>query len=175
VNKREDAYGGSVENRCRFALEVLAGISEEIGETRIGIRLSPYGSFQCSVDTNPVALFTYLLRQLSQRHPNLAYIHLGDFGAGTTPEEREAMVDLRKEWTGKCMVNIAGMTRAEAIEYVESGRVDLIAFARNFLANPDLPERLKKDLPLNRPDYSTMYTPEETGYTDYSFYNPITA
>jgi len=169
ANKRQDAYGGTIEKRCRFVLETIAAISATIGEHRTAIRFSPFGIFQSMDDTNPVALYSYLFQQLSQIHPNLAYVHLTDFGS--TPEAGELMGQLRKEWSGKYILNLSELTPAQAIQHIENDRADLIAFGRHFIANPDLPHRLKNNLPLNEQDVSTFYTHDAAGYIDYSFYN----
>lgn len=167
ANKRTDNYGGSVENRCRFALEVIDAAIAEVGAGRVGIRLSPVTPFNDLADSNPQAVFGYLVEQLNQR--GIAFIH---FIEGATGGSRDVpgfdFAWARKTYKGTYIAN-NGYDREMAIEVVESGRADAIAFGRLFLANPDLVQRLIVDAPLNTPDPQTFYTPGPAGYIDYPF------
>ena len=165
ANKRADSYGGSIENRTRFALEVVDAISRVWGPSRVGVRIAPVSPGNDIQDSNPTALFGHLVEQLDQR--GLAYIHVIE---GATQGARDfAPFDyraLRNAFRGAYIAN-NGYNREMAIEAVESGAADLIAFGRPFIANPDLVERLKVAAPLAEIDRKTLYGGDEHGYTDY--------
>jgi N-ethylmaleimide reductase len=165
ANKRTDEYGGSVENRARFALEVVDAVAAEIGAGRVGIRLSPVTPSNDISDSNPQAVFGYLVEQLNQR--GIAFIH---FVEGVTGGPREtAGFDFewaRKTFKGAYIAN-NGYDRKMAVDAVESGHADAVAFGRLFIANPDLVQRLELNAPLNAPNPKTFYTPGEAGYIDY--------
>ncbi|WP_298427258.1 alkene reductase [Rhodoblastus sp.] len=164
-NHRTDAYGGSIENRCRLTLEVADAIAKILPPGRIGIRLSPVSPANDVSDSHPQAVFDYLVRQLDAR--SLAYIHVIE---GATQGARDiAPFDyaaLRKAFRGAYMANNS-YDRSLAIETVETGAADLVAFGRPFIANPDLVERLRRDAPLNPPDAKTFFGGGAEGYTDY--------
>ena len=165
ANKRTDAYGGSVENRCRFALEVIDAVVAEIGAGRVGIRLSPVTPANDLSDTNPQAVFAYLIEALNQR--GIAFIH---FVEGATGGPRDLTgFDFswaRQAFKGTYIAN-NGYDRELAIDAISAGRADAIAFGRAFIANPDLVDRLKQDAPLNLPNPKTFYAPGPEGYIDY--------
>lgn len=165
ANKRDDAYGGTPENRARFALEVVDAVIAAVGADRVGIRLSPVTPFNDLSDSNPQAVFSYLIEQLSQR--GIAFIHMIE---GSTGGPRDVpgfdYAWARKAFKGAYIAN-NGYTRDLALEAVQEGRADAVAFGRAFIANPDLVTRLQKNAPLNEPDPSTFYVPGEKGYTDY--------
>lgn len=167
ANKRTDNYGGSVENRCRFALEVVDAAIAEVGAGRVGIRLSPVTPFNDLADSNPQAVFGYLIEQLNQR--GIAFIH---FIEGATGGSREIpgfdFAWARKAYQGTYIAN-NGYDREMAIQAVETGKADAVAFGRLFIANPDLVQRLKANAPLNTPNPQTFYTPGPAGYIDYPF------
>jgi N-ethylmaleimide reductase len=164
-NRRTDAYGGSIENRSRLTLEVAAAIAKVLPPERVGIRLSPVSPFNDVLDSNPQALFGYLVAQLSAL--NLGYIHVIE---GATGGPRDfAPFDygaLRKAFSGAYMAN-NGYDRDLAFKTLEAGDADLIAFGRPFIANPDLVERLRRNAPLNPLDQNTLYGGAAEGYTDY--------
>jgi N-ethylmaleimide reductase len=164
-NHRQDAYGGSIENRCRLTLEVVDAIAKILPPGRIGIRLSPVSPANGVSDSDPQAVFDYLVRQLDAR--NLAYIHVIE---GATGGARDIapfdFAALRKAFRGAYIANNS-YDRALALEAVESGAVDLVAFGRPFISNPDLVERLRRDAPLNPLDQKTLYGGGAEGYTDY--------
>ncbi|CCL99890.1 uncharacterized protein FIBRA_01915 [Fibroporia radiculosa] len=172
-NKRTDEYGGSIENRTRFALEVVDAISKAIGAPRVGIRISPWGQFQDMGMVDPRPTFSHLVRSIAQLHPNFAYLHLVEPRAhgnlDREVQEGESNDFLREIWSPRPFMSAGGYTRALAFEQSElSG--DLIAFGRTFISNPDLPTRLAKDLPLARGDRDTYYIPETPkGFIDYPF------
>jgi len=165
ANHRTDAYGGSIENRCRFALEVVDACVAEIGAGRVGIRLSPLTPFNDLTDSDPQAVFGYLVEQLNQR--GIAFIHFTE-GATGGPRDLPGFdyAAARQAFTGSYIAN-NGYTRDMAIEAIASDRADAVAFGRLFIANPDLVERLKRNAPLNEPNPRTFYTPGPVGYTDY--------
>lgn len=164
-NKRNDEYGGSVENRARFALEVVDAVVAEIGAGRVGIRLSPVTPVNDSTDSNPQAVFGYLVEELSKR--GIAFIH---FIEGATGGTRDLpgfdFAWARKTFKGAYIAN-NGYTRDMAIDAVESGHADAVAFGRLFIANPDLVERLKRNAALNVPNPQTFYSQGPVGYIDY--------
>lgn len=176
VNKRTDAYGGSLANRARFLFEVLEGVLSVVDSSKVGIRLSPFGvTFGCT-DSNPLETYSYVIKKLNDY--NLAYIHIIEprgqhFKSELVPEGGIAPI-FRPLYKGVYMT-ASGYDRAEAVQAVEEGKVDLVAFGRDFISNPDLVMRLEQDLPLN-PGYVKTYqylnkdTPLELGYTDYPFY-----
>jgi N-ethylmaleimide reductase len=165
ANQRTDAYGGSVENRCRFALEVVDAVVAEIGAGRVGIRLSPVSPANGLSDSQPQAVFTHLVEQLNQR--GIAFIHFVEGATGGTRDL--AGFDFawaRQAFQGTYIAN-NGYTRDMALDAVASGHADAVAFGRAFLANPDLVTRLKLDAPLNAPNPQTFYAPGPGGYIDY--------
>ncbi len=165
ANQRSDEYGGSIENRCRFALEVVDACVAEIGAGRVGIRLSPLTPFNDLADSNPQAVFGYLVDELNKR--GIAFIHLIE-GATGGPRDLPGFdyAAARQAFKGTYIAN-NGYDRQMAIDAIESGTADAIAFGRLFISNPDLVERLKLDAALNTPNPSTFYTPGPVGYTDY--------
>lgn len=165
-NTRTDAYGGSIENRIRFAREVAAEVCAAIGAERVGIRLSPLSSVNDMSDSTPEALFTALVEALNPL--KLAYLHVVE-GMTRGPREVTGGFDLgklRALFKGVYMGN-NGYTRELALDRLASGAVDLVAFGRPFIANPDLVARLRDGLPLTQPDQTTFYGGGEKGYLDY--------
>ena len=162
-NKRSDAYGGSVENRARFLSEVLTAVSNAIGADHVGVRLSPLNSYNGMIDSDPMALIDYLSKHLNRF--NLAYLHLmrADF---FQVQKGDIMPVARANYKGVLVGNM-GYSGDEAQQAIKDGLLDAVAFGTGFLANPDLPTRLKTGATLNTPDASTFYTLGEKGYTDY--------
>ncbi len=166
TNKRTDGYGGTIENRARFLLEVVDAISSEIGAGRTGVRLSPFSDANDAHDSNPLDSFGYVLRSLNPY--GLAYLHMVE---GQTGGPRSGMYDeLRKLWDGIYIGN-NGYDRDLAINRVAGGQIDAAAFGRPWIANPDLVERLIKNATLNEADHETMYGGGEAGYIDYPTLN----
>ena len=166
VNQRTDAYGGSIEGRNRFALDVARATVAAIGAHRVGIRLSPYGVFNSTGAYPDIdAQYLALTQELSKL--GLLYLHVLDHSAmGAPPVPAELKAGLRAAFDG-LFVLAGGFDRANAEAALEAGHADLVAFARPFLANPDLVERMQAAAPLNAPDPATFYTPGPKGYTDY--------
>lgn len=166
VNQRTDAYGSNIEGRNRFALEVARATAAAIGAHRVGIRLSPHGVFN-STGTFPDvdAQYLALVQELSKL--GLQYVHLLDhsaMGAPSVPAELKSR--LRAAFNG-LFILAGGFDRASADIALKAGQADLIAFARPFLANPDLVERMRANTALNAVDMATFYTPGPKGYIDY--------
>ncbi|HUN47342.1 MAG TPA: alkene reductase [Stellaceae bacterium] len=165
-NRRTDRYGGSIENRARLLLEVTEAVVGVWGKDRVGVRLSPGNPFNDMADSNPAATFGYATRALDRL--GLAYLHIVE-PMPDTPAPDGVMPDsrfLRPLWHQTLIVNRA-YTRETAMAAVASGTADLVAFAALFLANPDLPERFRRNAPLNPPDRPTFYGGGAKGYTDY--------
>jgi N-ethylmaleimide reductase len=164
-NQRTDAYGGSIDNRTRLLFEVCEAVSNEIGAGRTGVRLSPLTSFGDVADSDPQALFNRAVERLAAL--NLAFIHVieGETGGDRHPQPFDYAA-MRKPFKGSWIVN-NGYDRDSAIDAVASGKGDLVAFGRAFIANPDLPRRLRENAPLNPLDAGTLYGGDEHGYTDY--------
>jgi N-ethylmaleimide reductase len=166
VNRRTDAYGGSIEGRNRFALEVARATAAAIGAHRVGIRLSPYGVFN-STGAFPDVEAQYLALVQALSKLGLQHVHLLDHSAmGSPPVPAELKSRLRAVFQG-WFILAGGFDRASAESALRAGQTDLIAFARPFLANPDLLKRMRVDAALNAADMATFYTPGPTGYTDY--------
>lgn len=165
-NLRTDRYGGSIENRARFVLEVADAVIKAIGKDKVGIRLSPFGVFNDMPLYDAMeADYTWLAQQLNVR--GLVYIHLVDhssMGAPPVPESMKAT--FRSAFKGTLILS-GGYDAARAATDLAAGKCDLVAFGRPFLANPDLVARWKSGAAVNAPDMSTFYTPGPKGYTDY--------
>ena len=165
-NQRSDDYGGPIENRARFALEVTAATIAAIGREKVGIRLSPFGVFNdMPIYDEMMPDYTYLAEQLDAAGP--AYIHLVDHSPMGAPPVPDAIKEtFRKRYKGTLILS-GGYDAARAESDITAGKCDLVAVGRPFLANPDLLERWKTDAAVNDPDMSTSYTPGPKGYTDY--------
>ncbi|KAI0633095.1 NADH:flavin oxidoreductase/NADH oxidase [Trametes polyzona] len=171
-NKRTDEYGGSIENRCRFALEVVDAVSRAIGGPKTGIRLSPWSTYQDMRMVNPLPTFTHLVSRLAAEHPDLAYIHLVEPGVSgnvdIVAQAGETNEPLKDIWRPRPIISAGGYTRERALRVAEETD-QLIAFGRAFVSNPDLPRRLLKNIPLTPWDWDLFYIPEDPhGYVDYS-------
>lgn len=166
VNQRSDGYGGSVAGRNRFALEVARACVQAIGAERVGIRLSPYGVFNSTGAYADVeAQYVALVQELSAM--GLMYLHVLDHSAmGAPPVPAALKAQLRSLFAGPFIL-AGGFDRDSAEAALAAGQADLIAFARAFLANPDLVKRMQSGAALNAPDMTTFYTPGPKGYTDY--------
>ncbi|KAL6624634.1 hypothetical protein ACP70R_031955 [Stipagrostis hirtigluma subsp. patula] len=170
ANDRDDEYGGALENRCRFALEVVAAVAGEIGAHRVGVRLSPFTDYMDCHDSDPEALAMHMATKLGEL--GVLYLHM--------IEPRMALVDGRRRVPHRLrpfreafkgtFIAAGGYDRAEGNKVVEEGYTDLVSFGRLFLANPDLPRRFELDAGLNKYDRATFYTSDPVvGYTDYPF------
>ncbi len=165
-NQRSDRYGGSIENRARFVLEVADAAIAAVGKDRVGIRLSPFGVFNdMPIYAEMEADYTHLAKELDAR--GLLFVHLVDhspMGAPPVPESMKAAV--RSAFRG-ALVYSGGHDAALAESNLAAGKCDLVAVGRLFISNPDLVARWKAGAAVNAPDMSTFYTPGPKGYTDY--------
>ena len=173
-NKRDDAYGGSVENRARLLFEVLDGVVHAWDSDHVGLRLSPFSPANAIADDNPQETFDYVVDALNKY--NLAYLHMveGSTGQSRDLDSNEDLGKLRSLFNGVYMANNL-YDRDMAIDAVANGKADLVAFGRPYIANPDLAKRLELNAPLNDGDTSTFYAGGEEGYTDYPFLEQVAA
>ena len=171
-NRRTDRYGGSLENRARFLMEVLEAVTGVWDSDKVGVRLSPSSTFNSMFDSDTEALFSYVVSELNRF--NLAYLHLVEprIKGDSTAEEQEKISlgtgYFRPIYRGK-IITAGGYTRETGEAVLEEGDADLVAYGRLFIANPDLPKRFALNAPLNQYDRSTFYGGDERGYTDYPF------
>ena len=159
ANRRSDSYGGSIENRIRFAVEVSSAIADEIGPGRTGIRISPANPFNDIVEDNTPHLYEVLVRELSKL--NLAYLHLAH------GRDEDLLRTIRKTWSGVLVVNRGGADLSARVADLENDMADVISVGTMALANPDLVSRIRLNAPLNEPDVKTFYGGGEKGYIDY--------
>lgn len=162
-NRRSGPYGGSRENRARLMFEVIEAASAVWGSDRVGLRISPLNSYNSMVDSDPIGLSAWLAQNLD--HYNLAYLHVmrADF---FQQQSGDVMTPIRANYRGVLIGNM-GYSAEEANGAIAAGQLDAVAFGTAFLANPDLPARLKAGAPLNAPNPDTFYTPGPAGYIDY--------
>jgi len=177
-NQRTDQYGGSIENRVRFLMEVTQAVIEVWGTERVGVRLSPYGVANDSGEADAMPLYTHAIQSLNSL--GLAYLHFIEprsSGAGRAEVNHQnvpsAMVLFRPVWKG-VLISAGGFTGEVAEAAIAAGHADAIAFGRIFISNPDLPRRLRHGYPLTPYNRATFYGGEEKGYTDYPVYDEMT-
>jgi N-ethylmaleimide reductase len=177
TNLRTDRYGGSIENRVRFLMEVTEAVIEVWGSNRVGVRLSPYGVANGSGEADPMPLYTHAIKSLNPL--GLAYLHFIEprsSGAGRAEVNHQnvpsAMVLFRPIWNG-LLISAGGFTGQTAEAAIAAGHADAIAFGRIFISNPDLPRRLRHGYPLTPYNRATFYGGEAIGYTDYSAYDEL--
>ncbi len=163
-NKRDDDYGGSIENRARLMLEVLAAVIAEAGADRVGIRLSPVTPANDVTDSNPQAVYAYLIPQIDKLAPG--YVHVIE-GATGGPRLRAVRLCGRAQRLPRDLHRQQRLYAASARNAIESGAADLVAFGKSYLANPDLVARIGANASLNEPDKATFYGGGAKGYTDY--------
>jgi len=169
TNRRTDRYGGSVENRARFLLEVTRALRDVWGPGRVGVRLSPSGTFNDMFDSNPARTFGYAAAALDKL--DLAYLHVvapddADRRHAPAGWKEVPVSSFRAQFKGP-VIAAGGYTLATAQPALASGEADAVAFAKAFIANPDLVERFRREAPLAAPDVSTFYGGGEKGYADY--------
>ncbi len=166
TNRRTDRYGGSVEGRARFVLEVAEAVSAAIGRERLGIRISPFGVFNdMPLYPQMESDYTYLANEINAR--KLAYIHLVDHSSTGAPAIPDSMRATLRAMSNCALILSGGYDVVRAERDLAAGKGDLIAVGKAVLANPDLPLRWQTGAPLNEPDEATFYTPGPKGYTDY--------
>lgn len=175
-NNRTDNYGGSVENRARFGLEVIEAVAAAVGQSKTGIRLSPYVTFQGMKMEHPdiIETYTYYIKEIAKRTPNLAYVHAVEsrIAGNTTIDapEGEKLDFLYDEWTPRPFFAAGGFTPESAAEEAASRQNTAIVFGRHFISNPDLVERIRQGVPLadyNRDTFYLLGPEQKKGYTDY--------
>ena len=174
-NRRTDSYGGSIENRSRFLLEVVEAMTSVWGGDRVGVRIAPAGTWNHMHDSNPGALFTYVAEQLNRF--GLAYLHIVEprVKGNVTINKAQGPIaaeQLRKGFKGK-IIAAGGFEVETAESAIETGVADAVAFGRHFVANPDLPLRIREGFALTPYDRDTFYTFEAKGYNDYPFANEL--
>ncbi|KAF6167011.1 hypothetical protein GIB67_041266 [Kingdonia uniflora] len=170
VNDRTDEYGGSLENRCRFALEVVEAVVNEVGADRVGIRLSPFANYMESGDSNPKALGLYMVKSLNKY--GILYCHMVEPRMKKVDEKCETPYSLQpmKDAFKGTFMAAGGYDREEGNKALVDKHADLVAYGRWFLANPDLPRRFELNAPLNKYNRDTFYTSDPiVGYVDYPF------
>ncbi|WLD13040.1 alkene reductase [Planctellipticum variicoloris] len=166
-NRRDDEYGGSIENRLRFLREVVEAVTAAWSADRTGLRLSPTMNGNGMSDSNAVELYSQAARMLNEF--GLAYLHTAEAirpGRLFNPDAPRVTPHIREAYRGVLFTN-GGYDKQTAAEAIREGAADAIVFGQKFIANPDLPERLRTDAPLNEPEVATYYAPGSTGYTDY--------
>lgn len=163
TNLRNDVYGGSIENRARLMLEVTDAIISVWGAGRVGMHIAPKCDSHFMGDSNRLATFTYVAKELGKR--KLAFLF-----ARESIDNESIGVALKQAFGGPYIMNQA-ITREQAIKILENGQADAVAWGKLFIANPDLVERFRQNASLNEPNPATFYTPNEVGYTDYPFLN----
>jgi len=171
-NNRTDEYGGSIENRCRFALEVAEAVSNAVGQERAAIRLSPWSQFNDMMMADPKPTFSYLVEQLKERLPNFSYIHVTEprvmGNIDREVDQHESNDFLRKIWAPNVYLSAGGFT--EQVRDAVPRMGDVIVYGRYFISNPDLPLRLKEGIPFSKYNRATFYLPgpdKSEGYIDY--------
>ena len=167
VNNRTDNYGGSIENRSRLTLEIVQKITAAIGADKVGLRISPF------LTSNDMPAYeeaevheTYVRLAREVNHVGIAYLHISNNPG--IPEKTHR--DIREAFA-HTIIYCNAFTAETAETKIQDGSADLVAFGRSFLANPDFMRRIERNVPLNEPDYNTLYTPGEEGYTDYPVLN----
>jgi N-ethylmaleimide reductase len=177
TNLRTDQYGGGIENRSRFLMEVTKAVVEVWDAGRVGLRLSPYGIANGSGEPDPMPLYSHVVQSLNPL--GLAYLHFIEprsSGAGRAEVNHQnvpsAMVLFRPIWKG-VLITAGGFTGETANAAIEAGHADAIAFGRIFISNPDLPRRLQRGFPLTPYDRKTFYGGDVAGYTDYPVHDEL--
>ena len=164
TNKRTDRYGGSIQNRTRFLLEVIDAVTAIVGAERTGLRISPQNEQSDISDSDPQALFNHVASALSGK--DLAYLHVIEGDTGGTPVPSFDYMEIKRRFGGLVIAN-NGFDKARANQAIAEGRADLVAFGKPFIGNPDLVTRLYLDAPHNPANRETFYGGADQGYTDY--------
>ena len=170
INNRTDEYGGNIENRSRFLLETIDACADKIGFAKVAIRLSPYGGLHELPHYEEIeATYNYLATQLSKR--KIAYIHLMDQKSRGSFAIPEGFLERFRKWYDGVIILAGGLDRNKAEQLLERELIDLAAFGEPFIANPDLPERLKNNWPLTSANRDLFYGGFDHGYIDYPFFS----
>lgn len=166
-NQRTDAYGGSVQNRIRFPLQVLEAVIDVWGKNRVGIRISPTGTYNGITDDDPYTTYKAFAKELAQL--DLSYLEVVEslFLNNNTPHREEALLGMLRETFTSTYIANGGYTAIEASNRIKSCHADLISFGRPFISNPDFVQRVRSNASLNELDMNTLYGGDAKGYTDY--------
>ena len=168
TNHRTDEYGGSIEARGRFLLEIAAGTAEAIGKEKVGVRFSPYGAFNDMPVYDEVdETYSYLSDKLNDL--GILYVHVLDHSSMGAPPVPQQVKDLIRNTFKGTLVVCGGFDKEKAEAVLATGHADLVAFGKPFVSNPDLVKRMENGAELTQPDFNTLYTPGTAGYTDYPF------
>ena len=177
-NKRNDDYGGSIENRVRFPLRVIDELTKVFGSERVGIKLSPIGRLNDMFDSDPISLYKHLLQELDRR--NIAFVELmrgpefrpvkNLYGVGELSQIEDVYKTFRSYYKGILIANNS-FDKNSANQVINDGLADMVSFGRLYISNPDLSKRFAYNWELNKPDEKTFYTRGEIGYIDYKSYN----
>lgn len=169
TNRRTDEYGGSIENRSRFLLEITNGIIQAIGKEKVGVRISPFAEFnEMPQYSDATETYRYLAEKLNDL--GIVYLHISD--PFTKGEPHDLIRELRNIFKNTLILS-GGYTAGNAEEVLRNNQADLVSFARSFIPNPDLVERFKNKLPLNQPKFDLFYTPGPEGYVDYPVFDEV--
>lgn len=172
VNKRTDEFGGSMENRARFLLEVAHGVANAIGKEKVGVRVSPYGAANEMTPYPEIdATYEYIAQKLNDL--DIAYIHIVDHSAMGAPHVPESVKKKIRQNFSNTLILVGNYNAERAEEALLAKEADLVAFGKPFIANPDLVERLKNKLPLNQPKFDLFYTAGAEGYIDYPVFEDV--
>ncbi|MBW9334234.1 alkene reductase [Herbaspirillum sp. RU 5E] len=165
VNRRGDEFGGSLENRARFLRLVIEAVLKELSAQQIGVRLSPFALYNNAIDGDTHRTYTYVAQMLNEY--GVGYVHAADTNAWGGIKDMPQILDIvRPNFHGMLVAN-GGLTFEDAEKLIASGRADVVAFGRQYIANPDLVMRVAQGGPFNEPDPSTFYGGDHVGYTDY--------
>lgn len=169
VNKRSDEFGGSIENRSRFVIDVMKSLVEVFGADKVGIKLSPSIPYNGMIDSDPTSLFSYLITELNKLP--LAYLHLMQpvFPLDAFPTWPKDVLTSFGHLFNKTIIVNGGYDKDKGEKELIDNRAHLVSYGAAFLANPDLPKRFELNAELNTPDRNTMYGGGEQGFTDYPF------
>lgn len=174
VNNRSDEYGGSIENRSRFLLEITDAVIAAVGSDKTGVRLTPYGGLGDLPHYDEIeATYQYLAQQLAQR--NVAYIHLMDQQSKGSHALPDGFMERFRSWYDGVIILAGSMTREKSEKLINAGTIDIAGFGEPFIANPDLTERLQRNLELTPPNRSLHYGLGNHGYTDWPTYQQAAA
>ena len=167
-NKRTDEYGGSIQNRSRFLLDVVTAVKNQIGAERVGVRLSPFGVMnEMEIYDEMESDFVYIATQLNRL--DVAYIHLADHSSMGAPDVPNSIKSKIRTVFNNAIILCGGYNKETAERDISKGLCDLVAFGRPYIANPDLAGRMAENARLAIPDTDTFYTPDEKGYIDYPY------
>ena len=165
INRRTDGYGGSLENRLRFLREVVEATIDEVGSARVGVRISPFAAYNNTRDPNPAETYAAVTDMLDEY--GIAYLHLADTNAWAGQPDMPKILDVVRPRFRGVLIGNGGITPNAAHDLVATRALDMVAFGRPFLANPDLPARIRQGGPFNEPRNIGWYGGTAEGYTDY--------